>query len=454
MIKYLLSAILLISWDYHYPYSDNSEMEYFQNRREKLNSELEDYQIYLAFSADFYTTQEYKVFRQNSDLYYLTGFPDEKAIFLFDPNGIDKNGKINKSLIFMDFQPKSDITWHGVKMTKGFVEDSLGIDLALPIEDFADFMVSNYQNTQEILVAPFTKGKHFTPYKGSKNQNNELDLPLVNSLKNQLPYTLFEVDNKILKQLREIKDEKEIELVQKAVNISSKAHIKAIKSIKPNLFEYQIEAIMEGEFHYLGAENVGYNSIVGTGENSCWLHYTRNSAQLNDGDLILMDCSAEYHGYTADITRTVPVNGKFTSEQKAIYNLVLRAQEEAISECKAGVDFFYCDSIAKSIISKGLVDLKIIEDESDYRKYFPHGTSHYLGLDVHDVGTYGKLKSGNVITIEPGVYIPAGSDCDKKWWNIGVRIEDDILVTDNGCKVLSKDLPKSVEEIEELMKDN
>ena len=247
-------------------------------------------------------------------------------------------------------------------------------------------------------------------------------------------------------------DKYEINLLRKAVDISVEAHKEVISQIDNIKYEYEIEGIMEGEFKRLGAENTAYNSIVGSGLNSCVLHYTTNRDSIHNNDLILFDCGAEYHGYAADITRTIPKSGKFNQEQKIIYEIVLNAQKLAINHCKPGVKHSSVDSIARAYIDSALIDLGLIETTAESRRYFPHGTSHYLGLDVHDVGTYTNLQEGNVITVEPGIYIPEGSDCDKKWWNIGVRIEDDILITKDGYDNLSKNLVKGIHDIEELIK--
>ena len=223
-----------------------------------------------------------------------------------------------------------------------------------------------------------------------------------------------------------------------------------MKDAEPGMTEYQVQALGEYEFKKYGAESLGYSSICGSHENSVILHYTSNRRTMNDSDLILLDMGAEYHGYTADVTRTIPIGNKFTTQQRIIYELVLKAQNAGIKACMVGNPFNAAHKAAVEVISEGLVKLGIIKETSSYKKYFMHGTSHYLGLDVHDAGTNGPLKSGVVITVEPGIYIEENSDCDPKWWNIGVRIEDDILITDKGPENLSESAPRSVEEIEKL----
>jgi Xaa-Pro aminopeptidase len=224
-----------------------------------------------------------------------------------------------------------------------------------------------------------------------------------------------------------------------------------MKALRPDMSEMEVQGLHEFVYKKYGAEFEGYPSIVGAGANGCILHYETNDKPRIGSDLILMDCGAEYHGYTADVTRTAPPSGKFSPEQKQIYELVLAAQEAAFQACKPGAPFQAPHQAANKVIVDGLKKLGIIKTEAEVRTYFPHGTSHYLGLDVHDRGSYGPLKAGNVITVEPGIYIPAGSDCDKKWWNIGVRIEDDILITGSGWENLSKDAPRTVAEVEAMM---
>jgi Xaa-Pro aminopeptidase len=241
--------------------------------------------------------------------------------------------------------------------------------------------------------------------------------------------------------------------MKKVVQMSCEGHNEIMRAIVPGMHEYDVQSIGEYVWKRHGAEYVGYPSICGGEENSVILHYITNRRQLASGDIQLNDMGAEYHGYSADVTRTIPVNGKFSPDQKQIYELVLKAQQAGIDACKPGNDFQAAHKAALSVIKSGLVDLGIIKSESDYRQYFFHGTSHYLGLDVHDAGTGGKLKPGVVLTVEPGIYIAEGSPCDPKWWNIGVRIEDDILITESGHENLSESSPRTVEAIEAMMKE-
>jgi len=256
----------------------------------------------------------------------------------------------------------------------------------------------------------------------------------------------------IMNKLRETKTDEEMVLLKKAVEISAVGQVEVMKAMHPNMSETEIQGVHEYVYKKYGAEYEGYPSIVGGGNNGCILHYIENNKPKVGEDLVLMDLGAEYHGYTADVTRTIPANGKFTPEQKQIYDIVYNAQEAGIKASVVGAPFQAPGEAASEVVTNGLMDLGIISKPEDARTYFPHGTSHYLGLDVHDKGTYEPFKPNTVITVEPGIYIPEGSDCDKKWWGIAVRIEDDILITDNGPVNLSAGAPRTTEAIEAVMK--
>jgi Xaa-Pro aminopeptidase len=275
------------------------------------------------------------------------------------------------------------------------------------------------------------------------------------TIKGQIPTPQLNHDIKqldiLMTRLREIKTTEEIKLLRKAVDISAIGQVEVMKAMHPNMSETEIQGIHEFVYKKYGADYEGYPSIVGAGENACILHYVENNKPKVGNELVLMDLGAEYRGYTADVTRTIPANGKFSPEQKAIYELVLEAQEASFTNCKPGNSFSQNTELAREIVNKGLVKLGIIRNEKQEHNYFPHGVSHHIGLDVHDRGFYDKMEENMVITVEPGIYIPEGSPCDKKWWGIGVRIEDDILITKNGFELLSDKAPRTVEEIEKMM---
>ncbi|HXO74952.1 MAG TPA: M24B family metallopeptidase, partial [Puia sp.] len=257
--------------------------------------------------------------------------------------------------------------------------------------------------------------------------------------------------NKLVASLREIKTPEEMALMRRTVSISCIAHAEVMKAIQPGMSEGELQGLQEYVHKKLGAEYVGYPSIVGGGANGCILHYEEN-ARVNVGkDMVLMDIGAEYHGYSADITRTVPSTGKFNAEQKAIYDLVYQAQEAIFPLCREGVPFDQLNKKSTEVLAEGLVKLGVIKDKSQVHLYYPHGCSHFLGLDVHDLGNYDQtLKENMVITVEPGIYIPAGSPCDKKWWDIGVRIEDDVRIGKDKFELLSWQAPRKSEDVEKL----
>ena len=256
---------------------------------------------------------------------------------------------------------------------------------------------------------------------------------------------------RLMGSLREIKTTEELKLLKKAVEISAVGQIEIMKAMHPNMSEIEIQGVHEFVYKKYGAEYEGYPSIVGGGSNGCILHYIENNKTKVGNDLVLMDLGAEYRGYTADVTRTIPANGKFSTEQKAIYDLVYEAQEAGISKAVIGAAFNVTNAACRNIINEGLMKLGIIKSIDEKHSYFPHGTSHYIGLDVHDAGNYGAFQANMVITVEPGIYIPEGSPCDEKWWGIAVRIEDDILITEKGPVNLSAMAPRKSEDIEKLM---
>ena len=254
-----------------------------------------------------------------------------------------------------------------------------------------------------------------------------------------------------LATLREIKTAEELVLLTKAVRISAIGQVEVMKAMKPHMSETELQGIHEFVYKKYGAEYEGYPSIVGAGNNGCILHYIENSKTKLGSELVLMDLGAEYRGFTADVTRTIPANGLFSKEQKAIYQIVYNAQEAGIAAYVIGESMATPNLLSKKIVDEGLFQLGIIKSAGEKHPYYPHGTSHHIGLDVHDPGNYGNFEENMVVTMEPGIYIPKGSNCDEKWWGIGVRIEDDILVTKTGPVNLSAEAPRTIEEIEKMM---
>ena len=263
----------------------------------------------------------------------------------------------------------------------------------------------------------------------------------------------FDIDqlSYIMASLREKKSPEEIILLKKAIRISAQGQIEVMKAIHPEMTEREVQGIHQLVFKIYGAAHEGYPSIVGAGDNACVLHYVTNDKTDLKKQLILMDLGAEYKGYTADVTRTIPVSGIFSPEQRAIYQIVFDAQTAGINAAINGTTFRAVSEATNEVVQKGLLALGLIEKKEEYRRYLPHGISHHIGLDVHDPGLYDKLSPSMVITVEPGIYIPEGSPCDPKWWNIGIRIEDDILITETAPINLSSNAPRSWKDIEAMM---
>lgn len=421
-----------------------------KERRMRLLSTLPRQGLFVLMAADVRNRQndvDYE-YRQNSDLLYLTGFPHANATLLLSPTGIRLGSRIVHEILFVQERRREREQWTGVEMGPEEAQRLLGLDTALPATALASTLSSALAIADTVVLPSIPTRMVAVPL---ANSIMYIDAEMKKYLREQYPNLAVKVGWRPLAAMREVKDTHELRLMQKAIDISIIGHREAMARTKPGVHEYEIEAAMEYAFKRLGSEDPGYPSIVGSSYNACILHYTTNRRKTTDSDLILADCGAEYHGYTADITRTWPVRGTFTKEQREIYSIVLEAQDSGIVACRAGAAFSAPHMAAQAVIAKRLQELGIISSERDVRRYFMHGTSHYLGLDVHDAGTLGPLQPNTVLTVEPGIYIAAGSPCDPKWWNIGIRIEDDILVTSKGPVNLSAALPRAASDIEAMV---
>ena len=389
-------------------------------------------------------------FHQDPNFYYLTGLNESNSILILFKNPfLFENDTINELLLIKERNANSEV-WVGKKL------GVKGSEIILEIQKTFDIDKFNLENLDlsEIdsisIHDNFEVGNDLFPVNDKHLQLQKSDTKIKNS-KKEIKANFSEI-HKWMAKLREIKTKEEMYLLRKAISITCDAQSELMKVLKPEMKEYQAEAVVEAIFKLNGAEYPGYPSIVGAAENSCILHYTTNRKTMKGNHLLLSDVGAEYHGYTADVTRTIPVDGKYSEEEKIIYNIVLEAQNKAIEACKVGNPFYITNTIATTVVSQRLQELGIIKSPLGMRRYFMHGTSHYLGLDVHDPGTRGVFQPNTVITVEPGIYIKEGSPCDPKWWNIGVRIEDDILITNDEPENLSGCVPRTVDEIEALMK--
>ena len=426
--------------------------EFHKERREALRKLMPDSSVAVFFTNAIRNRSndvDYE-YHQDPNFYYLTGLtePDAVLVIFKEVQDIDSL-KTNELIYIQERNPRKEI-WTGRRLGKNGVNLLLGFDAVFINKEFADAAI-DFSKFNNILFVP-----GYEDIRDDKQDRGDLHslIKHFNSKSKDLEYKL---DKRklydLMAGLREIKQKEELILMRKAIEITCQAQKELMKALEPGMTEYQSEAIIEYFFKKNGAEYPGFPSILGGGENSCILHYTSNRKPLYNKDLLVVDIGAEYHGYTADVTRTLPVNGKYTEEQKIIYNIVLEAQTAGIKACKAGNRFWEPHKETTRIIQNRLLELGIIKTSAEAGNYFMHGTSHYLGLDVHDAGLFGNLTPGNVITVEPGIYIAEGSDCDPKWWNIGIRIEDDILITEGDPENLSLSAPRNADEIEKLMKE-
>jgi len=396
----------------------------------------------------------YYPYRSDSDFHYLTGFPEPEAVMVLVPDRPQ-----GEYILFCREKDPEAETWHGRRAGLEGACELYGADDAFPISDLDDILPGLLENKERIY---YTMGRY-----------QDFDQRLLGWLNRvssksragvHTPDQLHSVAHYV-HEMRMYKSREEIKTMRRAAQISAAAHRRAMEVCQPGLYEYQVEAELLHSFMRHGSRSPAYPSIVGGGANTCILHYNENNEQLADGDLLLIDAGCELDHYASDITRTFPVNGRFTPEQRAIYEIVLEAQYAAIERVAPGNSWNDPHEAALEVITKGLVDAGILKGrwktllkEEAFRPYYMHRTGHWLGMDVHDVGDYKvgdewrTFEPGMVTTVEPGLYMsPTIKGLAKRWWNIGVRIEDDVLVTADGNEVLSHGAPKSVEEIEALM---
>ncbi|MDH5436690.1 MAG: Xaa-Pro aminopeptidase [Gammaproteobacteria bacterium] len=393
-------------------------------------------------------------YRPDSDFYYLTGFDEPEAVMVLAP-GRDHGEYI---LFCRESDPEQE-TWHGRRAGQDGACEMFEADDSFPISDIDDILPGLLENRERVFYSL-----------GCDPEFDQKVTSWINRLRKEsrsgvhTPTEFVALDH-LLHDMRLYKSRSEIGAMRKAAKISIKAHKRAMQICKPEMTEHQIEAELLYEFMRNGAKSTAYPPIVAAGENGCILHYTENSDVMKSKELLLIDAGAEYDSYAADITRTFPVNGKFTRAQKAVYEIVLAAQEAAFEKVQPGNHWNEPHEAAVRVITEGLIDLGLLKGrlttllkKQAYKKFYMHRTGHWLGMDVHDVGDYKVgdewriLEPGMVMTVEPGIYIPAGMDkVPRKWWDIGIRIEDDVLVTNDGHEVLTEALPRSVAEIEELM---
>ena len=397
-------------------------------------------------------------FRPDSDHFYLTGFREPEAVCV-----LAKDAKKKTCTMFVRPRDKERETWTGRREGPEGAKKSWGADDAFTFAQLDERMPALLENSTSVYY-----------FLGRYPEFDSRVTGWINTVKSRarlmvLPPRDMKDPAPILHEMRLYKNDDDLALLRKAVSITAEGHREAMAACRPGMKEYELQAVIEYIFKKRGADSVGYNSIVGTGINATILHYVVNKDTLKDGELLLLDAGAEVDCFTGDITRTYPVSGRFSDVQKRVYDIVLDAQKKAIAACKPGTPFQKVHDIATRVLVEGMVALKLVEGSVDgaiesgaYKKFYMHRTSHWLGMDVHDVGDYYRiggdsraLEPGMVLTIEPGLYVspdetlPKG--CDEKLRGIGIRIEDDVLITSSGHDVLSKECPKEIADVEKEM---
>lgn len=420
----------------------------YQRNRINFAKQLKPNSIAIFHSNDIMPTNADGAmkFRQNNNLLYLSGIDQEETILIVYPDFHDQKFK---EVLFIRETNEEVAIWEGHKFTKEEARDISGVDTVLWTSDFNRVFSQLMAEAENVYL---DTNEHIRADVVVETRNARF----IKSCKERYPLHTYHRSAPIMHQLRAIKSKEEIAALQKACDITEKGFRRILNFVKPGVMEYEIEAEFIHEFIRNRSKGFAYTPIIASGFNACVLHYLENSQQCNDGDVILMDVAAEYTNYNADMTRSIPVNGKFTNRQKEVYNAVLRVKREAMKMLTSGNTISEYHKEVGKIMESELLGLKLI-DKTDinnqsaespaYKKYFMHGTSHHLGLDVHDVGNiYQKMKSGMVFTVEPGIYI--------REENLGIRLENDVVITDDGVLDLMKNIPIEADEIEALMNEN
>lgn len=425
-------------------------------RRNRMLHQMVDNSVAIFFSAPevVRSNDTHYPYRQNSDFWYLTGFTEPESVFLL----LKKSANEYKTILFNRTKDPLAETWTGYRLGQVEALQQVKVDEAYPFTDITEKLPAIINGFQSLYHASQL-------YQYADNIIDNLMTELRKGVRNnyRTPNTIIDW-RPIIHEMRLIKSDYEIGMMRKAGKITAQGHMRAMQICKPNMYEYQLEAEILHEFTLHGARYPSYNTIVGSGNNGCILHYENNSDLLKDGDLVLIDAGCEYQYYAGDITRTFPINGKFTTAQKEIYNIVLQSQLTAIKLFKPGISIKEVNEHVIRIMVEGLIKLNILNgnleqliEQKAYSQFYMHGLGHWLGIDVHDVGDYKtigrerKLEPGMVITIEPGLYINKDADVPNQYKGIGIRIEDNILITQNGNEILTSDAIKSPDNIEKLM---
>lgn len=426
----------------------------FQQRRRQLLSKMGNGIAIIPTAPEVVRNRDsHYPYRFDSYFYYLTGFTEPESVLVLIA------GEQNKSVLFCRNKDREREIWDGFRFGPQAAKEQFGFDEAHSIHELDALMPNLMANQAQLFYSLGFDAPWDTRVTNWLNKVKDLARTGVSA-----PAAVLDVRQLVDKQ-RLIKTPFEIDLMRRSANIAAGAHNRAIQVTKPNKKEYEIEAEFLHEFYRNGAQAPAYTSIVAGGANACTLHYNANNCVLNDGDLLLIDAGCELDGYASDITRTFPVNGKFSPAQRDLYELVLQSQLAAIDAAKPGNHWNAPHEAALGILVQGFIDFKLCKgskaevlEAGSYRQFYMHRTGHWLGLDVHDAGDYkdkvgnwATLEAGNTLTVEPGCYVRPAENVPEHFWNIGIRIEDDVLITATGNEVLTKNAVKKITDIEQLM---
>lgn len=436
-------------------------LSFHKSRRQELLKQIDKHSLVLVFGATFkHKSYDYDFhLKQNRNFFYLTGFEEPNSALLLAPGGIKVSAGKNKfknvkEILFVQQKDKSREVWTGKRLGFENVNKELGIEYGQVNSEIMNFLTSNLTPQINKLYVNIPELYALT------GEMKKLMVDFYERLFTLTPNVHLIDINYLIGKMRFVKTGYEISQMKHSAGICVTAFQDAISQTGAGLYEYQIQSVLEYNYKAYGAMDTAFNTIVASGNNACTLHYETNQDILKDGDLVLIDSGCEYNGYNSDITRTVPVSGEFSKEQKEIYQLVLKVQKDVIKKIKPGVKLTYLKQYTRDALAKGLIALKIIKKKEEVTKYYMHGVGHHLGLDTHDAVKFGFdekfdydiLKEGCVITVEPGIYIAKDSDAPAKYRGIGIRIEDDILVTKRGNENLTSALEKEIEDIESAMR--
>jgi len=441
-------------------------MQVYSSRRARLAQQMRERGggvaiVFTAPEAVRNRDSEYP-YRWDSYFYYLTGFPEPQAALV-----VRVDGERTESLLFCREKNAEREIWDGFRFGPELARERFGFDQAHPISELDERMPAMLADQPAVYVmlgSDAALDARLQRWLGSVRSQARTGV--------SAPSQAIDV-RALLDEMRLIKDAHEADVMRSAARISAAAHVRAMRRTRPGMREYEVEAELLHEFRRKGSQFPAYGSIVAGGRNACVLHYRENSAELRDGELLLIDAGCELDGYASDITRTYPVNGRFSAPQRALYDIVLAAQAAAIAATRPGARFIDPHDAAVRVLAQGMVDCGLLEGSVDgviesgaYRRFYMHRTGHWLGMDVHDCGEYREpgepgtgegrpwrvLRPGMVVTVEPGIYVQASDDVPEPFRDIGIRIEDDALLTDDGCEILTGDVPKAADDIEALMR--